>query len=132
MPASLSCRTVMFIELLSAWFALTLLLPIWLGFQQTPADRDEEQQVWFGTAAVAVFIADALLVLVFLSGSGWFVLGAFWLAFCLLCHHAVIHRNSRFDGEQCSCSWFQCSDVRNHETWIVAAVTAGLVSALRV
>lgn len=120
----------MLVELLLTWYALAFLLTLWLGFQQTPADGEE--RAGYATAALVLLIVQALITLISLAGTNWFPLGAAWLAFTLLCHHAVIHRDSRFDGEACSCSWFQCSDVRNHETWVVAALTACWVSLLRV
>lgn len=120
----------MLAEFVLTWFALTFLLIIWLGFAQTPADGEERPE--YGTAAVVVFVGQAAMTLFLLAWTGLFAIGAAWLAFCLLCHHAVIHRNTRFDGQPCSCSWFQCSDVGNHETWVVATVTAGLISALRI
>ena len=120
----------MLFELAIACFALQFLILVWLGFQQTPVDEEERPE--YGRGAIFLLIVQAVITVVVLAGTGLFPLGAAWLAVCLLCHHAVIHRNSRFDGQACSCSWFQCSDVRNHETWIVAAVTAGLVSLLRV
>jgi hypothetical protein len=54
------------------------------------------------------------------------------LAISLLCHHAVIHRNSRFDDERCSCAPFQLKDICNHETWVVACVVASVISGARV
>ncbi len=117
-------------ELLLTWYAIAFLLTLWCGFQQTPADQ--EQRVEYANLAVSLFIVQAYITLFSLAWTGLFVLGAAWLALCLLCHHAVIHRNSRFDGQTCACSCFQLKDIMNHETWIVAALTAGLISVLRV
>jgi hypothetical protein len=49
---------------------------------------------------------------------------------CAVCHHTIIHWRSRFEGETCSCGPFQCKDISNHETWVVASAVAALVSAL--
>lgn len=120
----------MLTEILLILFGLLFVLTLWLGFQQTPPDQEQRQG--YATAAVILFIAQAIITLFSLAWTGLFVLGAAWLALCLLCHHAVIHRNSRFDGQTCACSCFQLKDIMNHETWIVAALTAGLISVLRV
>lgn len=120
----------MLAEILIPCFILACLLSLCLGYKQTPLDEPERKE--YAMAALILFIAQALVTLFSLAWTGYFVFGAGWLAFTLLCHHAMIHRNSRFDGEPCSSSWFQLSDIRNHETWIVAAITAGWVSALRI
>lgn len=87
---------------------------------------------FYGVVALIVIIDQAGVTLLYLGGTPWFPLGALFLAFTLLCHHTIIHWNSRFEGEDCSCAPFQCKDVGNHETWVVAAVVAGLISWLRV
>ena len=63
-----------------------------------------------------------------LGGSGAFPPAAALVAVTLLCHHTLIHWRSRFEGEACSCAPFQCKDVSNHETWVVAALVAAAVS----
>ena len=65
---------------------------------------------------------------ILLHGTPFFSLGAFATAVLLLMHHTIIHYRSEFTDERCSCAPFQCKDVGNHETWVVASVTAGLVS----
>jgi hypothetical protein len=84
----------------------------------------------YSTVAVSIIGIQALVTTITLWGTGWFPLGALFVAFTLLCHHTVIHRFSRFEGESCSCAPFQCKDVSNHETWVVAALVAALVSVL--
>ena len=70
----------------------------------------------------------AVISVAALGGSEWFPAAALWLAITLLAHHTVIHWNSRFEDETCSCAPFQCKDVSNHETWVVASLVAGTVS----
>ena len=118
------------LAILLVYFALTFVATVWLGYLQTPvgeADRGE-----YAIAAITALCVQALVSVFSLAWTGWFPAAAVWLAFTLLCHHAMIHRNSHFEGEQCSCAPFQCKDIRNHETWVVAALVAGLISLLRV
>jgi len=58
--------------------------------------------------------------------------GSTFLSFTLLSHHTIIHWRSRFRGETCSCAPFQCKDISNHETWVVAGIVAAVVSWLRI
>lgn len=118
------------LAVLLGYFALTWMATVWLGYLQTPADEAERGE--YATAAITLLCVQALVSVFSLAWTGWFPAAAWWLAFTLLCHHAVIHRNSRFKGEQCSCAPFQCKDIRNHETWVVAALVAGFISLLRV
>lgn len=118
------------LAILLVYFALTFVATVWLGYLQTPvgeADRGE-----YAIAAITALCVQALVSVFSLAWTGWFPAAAVWLAFTLLCHHAMIHRNSHFEGEQCSCAPFQCKDIGNHETWVVAALVAGLISLLRV
>lgn len=118
------------LAILLVYFALTFVATVWLGYLQTPvgeADRGE-----YAIAAITALCVQALVSVFSLAWTGWFPAAAVWLAFTLLCHHAIIHRNSHFEGEQCSCAPFQCKDIGNHETWVVAALVAGLISLLRV
>ena len=118
------------LAILLVYFALTFVATVWLGYLQTPvgeADRGE-----YAIAAITALCVQALVSVFSLAWTGWFPAAAVWLAFTLLCHHAMIHRNSQFEGEQCSCAPFQCKDIGNHETWVVAALVAGLISLLRV
>ena len=118
------------LTILLVYFSITFVATIWLGYLQTPAGVAERSG--YGIAAIIFLCVQAMVSLFALAGTGWFPAAAVWLAFTLLCHHAMIHRNSRFEGEQCSCAPFQCKDVCNHETWVVVAFVAGLISLLRV
>ena len=84
----------------------------------------------YGIIAVFLIGVQASVTVITLGGTSVFPLGALLVAVTLLSHHTIIHRYSRFEGENCSCAPFQCKDVSNHETWIVAAIVAGLVSLL--
>jgi hypothetical protein len=120
---------------LLVYLGLTYVLTLVLGFLQTPApvllppETDGRAQA-YSAAAITLVCVQALVSALVCGGTVWFPVAAVWLAFTLLCHHAVIHRNSRFEGETCSCAPFQCKDVSNHETWVVAALVLGLGSAL--
>ena len=85
-----------------------------------------------GILAVSAICLQAFVSAALLSGSAWFPASAVFLAFTLLSHHTLIHWRSRFEGETCSCAPFQLKDVSNHETGVVAALVAALVSWLRV
>ena len=82
-------------------------------------------------ALAAICIQAFVLILVF-NGTCYFPISAVFLALTILCHHAMIHRNSSFEGETCSCAPFQLKDVCNHETWVVASLVAALISWLQV
>ena len=126
----------MILEVLITSYSLLFLFTMGLGFLQTPGLPTEAQATHSGDPAMYSMLAvsavglQALVTIICLWGSGWFPLGALFVAFTLLCHHAIIHRHSRFEGETCSCAPFQCKDVSNHETWVVAALVAALVSQL--
>jgi hypothetical protein len=125
--------------ILAVYFGFTFLTTLYLGYLQTqssggadsltePFQRLINMESLLAVSAVCV---QAFVSIVLLNGTVWFPAAAVFLAFTLLCHHAVIHRNSRFQGETCSCAPFQCKDVSNHETWVVAALVAAFVSLLR-
>ncbi len=97
----------------------------------SPASEDTSNKT-YGLLAVSLIGIQALVSVLTLHGSASFPPAAVFVALTLLCHHSVIHRRSRFEGEQCSCAPFQCKDVSNHETWVVAALVAAVVSGLGV
>lgn len=121
--------TRMFEELFFLYYGLTFVFVMWMGWKQS---HEEEGKQTFENAAVVALIGQAAVTFSLLGWTGWFGLGVLWLAITLLCHHAIVHWNSKFEGETCSCAPFQCKDVRNHETWVVACVVACLVSVLRI
>jgi hypothetical protein len=121
--------------ILLVYLGLTFVVTLVLGFLQTPAavlpPETGGRAHAYGIAAITLVCVQALVSALMCGGTFWFPVTAVWLAFTLMCHHAVIHRNSRFEDETCSCSPFQCKDVCNHETWVVAALVLGLGSALK-
>ena len=108
------------------------------GFRM-PAEWEAHQGCWLlwpertdnwrlgAKPAQQAFVAVATL-----GGTDLFPLAALFVAFTLLCHHAIIHRRSRFDGEVCSCAPFQAKDICNHETWIVASIVASIISSFHI
>jgi hypothetical protein len=72
----------------------------------------------------------ALAAVVYLHGTIFFSASALALALLLLVHRAIIGFAKQADVLSASeCMPFR--DAFTHETWIVAAVTAGMVSLLR-
>jgi hypothetical protein len=121
--------------LLLAYFILTFFITLLLGYLQTPVGIPSTQNETtnsevYSTLAVAAICVQAFVSMATLGGTDVFPLAAVFVAFTLLCHHTIIHRRSRFEGEVCSCAPFQGKDVCNHETWVVAAFVAAIVSTL--
>lgn len=131
------------LSLIAAYFALTYILTLALGYLQTPlhspdcriesqiqTTQNENSACYSGVAITAICI-QALVSIVLFQGTGLFPVAAVFLAFTLLSHHAVIHRNSNFGNETCSCIAFQFKDISNHETWVVSSIVAAVVSLSR-
>lgn len=109
-------------------FGLSFLAVVILGFLQLRSHNNEQQGECYGLSAILIIVSQAVLTILVYQGSVLFPFAALFLAFTLLCHHTIIHWNSDFRGESCSCAPFQCKDIRNHETWVVAALVAAFVS----
>ena len=128
------------LEMFLTYLILSYLFVLAMGYLQTPSylpgtqsERAEAANAQFyATLALTAVSVQAFASIMFLRGTVFFPAAAVFLAFTLLCHHAIIHRNSNFEGETCSCTPFQCKDVSNHETWVVAALVAGTVSLLHI
>ena len=108
-----------------ALFITVSVLVMFLG------SRQQKNNDKYSMAAVGLMIVLAALSVFYLHGTIFFPGAAFALAILLLIHHTIVHIDSDFSDERCSCAPFQCKDASNHETWVVAAVTAGLVSVFR-
>jgi hypothetical protein len=111
---------------LIAFYVAIAILVLFLGTKQ---DKNLDKACIAAMSLVGLF---AVITVIFLHGTPYFSLGAFATAILLLLHHAIVHRTSEFADEKCSCAPFQCKDVGNHETWIVAAITAGLISLFQI
>jgi hypothetical protein len=129
----------MSVPLLLTYLGLTYLFTLALGYLQTPTvlpssqpDSNSKNSEIYSTLAVAAICVQAFVSIVSLGGTAWFPAAAAFAAFTLICHHSIIHRNSRFEGETCSCAPFQCKDACNHETWVVAALVASFISLLHI
>ena len=99
---------------------------LFLGCKQEAA-RDA-----YAIAAITLITILAAIFVCFLGTTDLFPLASFYIAILLVVHHAVIHRATDFTEERCASALFQCKDVGNHETWVVAAVTATVVSFFHV
>jgi hypothetical protein len=116
------------------YIVCSFLVIITLGYLQTrrtleSLESQPSDSACYGTAALVLLVVQAVVSVALYAGSGIFPIVALAMAFTLICHHAVIHRNSNFEEESCSCICFQCKDVSNHETWAVASLVAAIVSA---
>jgi hypothetical protein len=123
-----------------AYFASTYIFTLVIGYLQTPYNHPDcriesqtlatqtENSAWYSSLAVTAICIQAFISIILFQGTGGFPVAAVFLAFTLLSHHAVIHRNSDFSHETCSCIAFQCKDISNHETWVVSSIIAGVVS----
>jgi hypothetical protein len=119
------------------YFVLTYLATLLLAYLQTPAGLPSTQAETtnsevYSILAIAAVSVQAFVTVATLGGTDLFPLAALFVAFTLLCHHAIIHRRSRFDGEVCSCAPFQAKDICNHETWIVASIVASIISTFHI
>lgn len=113
------------------YFSFSFVITLFLGYMESRAATREETRDdarSYSLAAIAAFVIQAVLSIMLFSGTILFPVSALFLAVVILCHHAVIHRNSTFEGETCSCAPFQLKDISNHETWVVASLVAAIVS----
>jgi hypothetical protein len=123
--------------LVPAYFAFSYLLTLFFGYLQASESLpstlpDTKHTEIYSILAVAAVCIQAFMSVAIFGGTTVFPFAAVFLAFTLLCHHAIIHRRSRFEGEHCSCAPFQLKDICNHETWVVAAIVAAIISVLHI
>ncbi len=116
---------------LLVYFGLSFIFIIGLGYLQS-AQHETHISGVYSIMAIITICVQASVSIILLRGTELFPVASLFLAFTLLCHHAVIHRDSHFEGETCSCAPFQCKDVSNHETWVVAAIVAGIISFMNI
>ena len=83
-------------------------------------------------AAVALMCLDAVGAVMLYGGTAFFPAAALGLAVILLVHGAVIHFPVGLEYQEHQCPAFRVGSVCNHETWVLVAAAAGLVSAFRV
>ena len=106
-----------------ALFLTDSLLVMFLGTkQQKPGDK-------YAIAAGVLLAILACSTAAVLGGTDMFAPAAFAIALLQIVHHLIVNFNS--DAEQDKCAPFRCNPARGHFTGIAAAVTAGLVSMLR-
>jgi len=110
---------------LLAYFLLSFTAILLLGMNQRTNDDI------YSRLGIILLITQGVIVIGSLATNPLFPAGASWLAFTLIIHHSLIHRNSTFEGETCSCAPFQCKDILNHETWIMGCLIACVVSFFR-
>ena len=119
------------LEIIVLIFVITYVAVIILGYLQSPSEGASGNEV-YGALAIAAICIQAGVSITCLCGTNKFPYAAIFVAFTLLSHHTVIHRQSRFEGEVYSCAAFQLKDISNHETWVVASIVAAVVSATHV
>jgi hypothetical protein len=124
---------------IALYFGMSYVFTLVMGYQQMRnvsvlhgvLGGDTESGIW-SILGVSAMCVQAFVSVAVLHGNEWFPVAALFVAFTLMCHHSIIHWQSRFEGETCSCAPFQCKDISNHETWVVASLVAGLVSLLHI
>lgn len=80
----------------------------------------------YAITAAVLMIADALFIVCVLAFDYQFDILAVTLGINIWIHHAIIHRASDF-SDQITFLTLQLKDISNHETWIVACLTAAAV-----
>lgn len=118
---------VMFPEFLIACNVALCAVLILLGFYQT------RYVDGFSITSAVLMCANGACAVLLYGRTDLFPAAAFGCAFLLLIHGGVVH----FPLTECSehvrsCPMFRFRCVCNHETWVLVAATAGLVSAFRV
>lgn len=101
-----------------AFFITIAVLVMFLGSKQ------QKNQDKYGIAAMTLFALLAITGTVLLHGTIFFSATMFATALLLCVHHVI----SNFSEERCP--FFQ-HNTSWHETWIVAAIVAGMVSMLK-
>jgi hypothetical protein len=110
-----------------ALFITAAVLVMFLGSkQQRSLDR-------YSLASALLLSSLALSSAFLLKGTIFFPASALAFALLLLVHRSIVSFAQHVELPQSApeCSPFRPRDACTHETWIVAAVTAGLVSLLR-
>ena len=110
----------------AVFFLCIAILVFFLGYKQ------KDKLDAYSIAAVSLLLLLAGATVTFLGGTPYFPVGAICVALIILILHTIVHRATDFIEEKCGCAPFQCKDVSNHETWVVASVTAALISFFNV
>lgn len=108
----------MFVTDIVIFVMIYLLICVAGYYQVEPKDK-------FALVATVLLIAQALNIVLYLSFQERFDILSLSLAACIWVHHWIIHRKDDFKDEYTLLT-FQLKDIQNHETWIVACVTAAI------
>ena len=85
----------------------------------------KEKRDRYAIAFLVLAIAQALYIAAYLSFEIRFDVLSYTLGVCIWMHHYLIHKDDDFSQEY-TLFTFQLNDISNHETWIVACITAGV------
>jgi len=112
-----------------ALFITVAVLVMFLGSkQQRSLDR-------YSIGAITLLASLAIASVILLRGTIMFPASALSLALLMLIHRSIVNfaQNSDLLPQPAAqqCIPFRAADASHHETWIVAAVTAGVVSLLK-
>jgi len=88
-------------------------------FQKTTGDR-------YSIMSTILLVNIALFICLYLAFEYRFDVLAISFGSLIIAHHMLIHWNTDFAGE-ITCCTLQLNDISNHETWIIASFTAGIV-----
>jgi hypothetical protein len=86
----------------------------------------------FSVAAIVLMCFNGMGAVLLYSKTEFFPAAAFGVAIILLVHGAMIHTPPALEFPEYECPAFRVRSVCNHETWVLVAATAGLVSAFGV
>ena len=111
-----------------AFFITISVLVMFLGSKQkTPFDR-------YALSTSLLFSSLTVASAALLQGTLFFPGAALALALLLVVHRAIVHIADINPDLPAEPSWsvlFRCRDACHHETWVIAALTAAVVSVLR-
>ncbi len=109
-----------------AFFITIAVLVMFLGSRQR-ADRDR-----YGIASTVLLVGLAGISALLTRGSLFFPAAALSLAILILGHRLMVNRFiATEEPQEAPAPVVRQENLRAHETWIVAALTAALVSGLR-